>query len=79
MTEYSSETIEGASKTIEAITADNRQSILAQIMQRLKTEGELCASIVQQIIEHRIEADELTEAGVAYEEVCAIEKSLAWA
>ena len=79
MTEYSSETIEGASVNLEATTADNRQSILAQIMHRLRAEGELCGSIVQQIIEHRIEADELTEAGVAYEEVCAIEKSLAWA
>lgn len=71
-----SETIDGVN--IEPADAA-RQSILAQILKRLKEEGELCASIVQQIIEHHIEADELTEAGLAYEDVCAIERSLAWA
>lgn len=56
-----------------------RQSILEAILKRIKEEeGGLCTSVVQQILMHHVEADELTEAGLTYEEVCAIEK-LAWA
>jgi hypothetical protein len=73
-----SETIEGVmeSREKESRHSVSREAVLTFILNRLQQQGELCAQVLNHVKVHEIAPDELTEAGLSYEDVCAIDHAL---